>query len=878
MSSFYTSVSRYGNNLLYRGYDKGKKVSKRIAFEPTLYVKDSDTKRVGGLRNLNDEPVSPMKFDSMREATEFTKTYKDVGGFTVYGTTNYVDQFVATNFPSNIQFDRDVINVTTIDIEVYSEEGFPSPDQAEWPVTAITIHNNIDDRYYIWATGEYTPTEDDITFFKHKTELEMLLDFLRFWNVPEHTPDVITGWNSKAFDMPYLINRLVNLMGEGSEAFKRFSPWLSVQPREMNSGGSIQSKINVYEIAGIEQLDYLDLFRKFGLSYGEQESYRLDHIAYVVLGDRKLSYEEHGSLANLYLNDHQKYCEYNITDVRLVQRLEKKMGLITLAMTMAYRGGVNYSKVFGTVAIWDAIIHRQCSDRSMVVPPQKNSDRVQYPGAYVKEPMIGMHNWVASFDLASLYPNILIQYNMSPETLYDVLPGVSPKLFLENRLIPKEMQRDDLTLTATGLRFTKDKQGVIPAIVEQYFNERKAIKGKMIKKKQSYEGLKKELTGLSERIGGPSSCGHRRAELLKETQQLENQINALENEQMSIKILMNSLYGSLASPFSRYFDPRMAEAITTSGQLSILYAEKAMNKEMNKILQTDGQDFVIAIDTDSLYINFEQLVAKIDPPDPVDFLDRICGEHFETVLGNDYQHLARVTGSRTNRMEMEREVIADRAIWISKKRYILNVHNNEGVQYDEPKLKIMGIEAIKSSTPEVCRQMFKQAFEIIMKGSEEETQSFLAKWKAEHKLMTPEQISSPRGVSNITKWHDPYTTFTKGTPIHVRGALVYNKSISEEGLGNQYDLIKNGEKIKFVYLKVPNHVRQDVVSFPNVLPKELDLARFIDYNKMYTKTFGNAMDNILNAIGWTSEPKSTLDAFFVDTADRHNDPNVANIG
>jgi DNA polymerase elongation subunit (family B) len=306
----------------------------------------------------------------------------------------------------------------------------------------------------------------------------------------------------------------------------------------------------------------------------------------------------------------------------------------------------------------------------------------------------------------------------------------------------------------------------------------------------------------------------------------------------------------------------MAEAITTSGQLSILYAEKAMNKEMNKILQTDGQDFVIAIDTDSLYINFEQLVAKIDPPDPVDFLDRICGEHFETVLGNDYKHLARVTGSRTNRMEMEREVIADRAIWIAKKRYILNVHNNEGVQYDEPKLKIMGIEAIKSSTPEVCRQMFKQAFEIIMKGSEEETQSFLAKWKAEHKSMTPEQISSPRGVSNITKWHDPYTTFTKGTPIHVRGALVYNKSISEEGLGNQYDLIKNGEKIKFVYLKVPNHVRQDVVSFPNVLPKELDLARFIDYNKMYTKTFGNAMDNILNAIGWTSEPKSTLDAFF----------------
>jgi len=827
---FYTSVSRYGNNLLYRGYKGGRKVSKRIAFEPTLWVKNTEGRfKNSGWTTLDNEPVSPMKFDSIREAGDFTKTYKDVGGFKIYGTTNFVDQYIANRFPIDLKFDRNLINVSTIDIEVYSDEGFPHPEQAAHPVTAICLHNNVDNRYYVWAFGEYTVHDDDVKFFKHDTELEMLLDFLRFWNVPEHTPDVITGWNSKIFDMPYLINRMVNLMG--GDTFKRFSPWLSVQPRSIKM---MMKEVQVYEIGGIEQLDYLDLFKKFGLSYGQQESYRLDHIAHVVLGENKLSYEEQGTLQNLYKNDHQKYIDYNIQDVRLVQRLEEKMGLITLAMTMAYRGGVNYSQTFGTTAIWDAIIHRQLQERNIVVPPRKESIKVKYPGAYVKDPQIGMHNWVASFDLASLYPNLIIQYNMSPETLHDVLPGVNVDTFLNNRVIPPELYREDLTLSASGLRFTNSKQGVIPAIVEQYFNERKEIKGRMIKCKQDYEEA-------------PSK-------------RLENEINSLENQQMSLKILMNSLYGAMGNAYFRYFDSRVAEAITTSGQLSIRYAEKAINKEMNKILQSD-KDYVIAIDTDSLYIDFSGLVKHIKPPDPVKFLDKICREHFEGILKSNYTHLAKVTSSRTNRMEMEREVIADKAIWVAKKRYILNVHNNEGVQYDEPKLKIMGIEAIKSSTPQVCRSKFKEVFKVIISGSEKETQTFIAGFKAEHKHLSAEEVSFPRGVSDVSKWSNQVTIYSKGCPIHVRGALIYNHAIKEAKLDNQYEIIHNGEKIKFVYLKTPNPTKENVISYPLNLPKELDLCKFIDYNKMFAKTFGDPLDNILNAIGWTSGPVSNLDAF-----------------
>jgi DNA polymerase elongation subunit (family B) len=316
----------------------------------------------------------------------------------------------------------------------------------------------------------------------------------------------------------------------------------------------------------------------------------------------------------------------------------------------------------------------------------------------------------------------------------------------------------------------------------------------------------------------------------------------------------------MGNAYFRYFDSRVAEAITTSGQLAIRYAEKAINKELNKILQSD-KDYVIAIDTDSLYIDFSDLVAHIKPPKPVKFLDKICREHFEGVLKSNYAHLAKVVSARTNRMEMEREVIADKAIWVAKKRYILNVHNNEGVQYDEPKLKIMGIEAIKSSTPEVCRVKFKEIFEVIMRGSEKETQSFIAKFKAEHKHLTVEDVSFPRGVSDVSKWFNHVTVYNKGCPIHVRGALIYNNAIRKAKLENQYEIIHNGEKIKFVYLKTPNPTKENVISYPLNLPKELDLQPFIDYNKMFAKTFGDPLDNILTAIGWTSEPVSNLDAF-----------------
>lgn len=836
MSSFYTSVNRYGNDILLRGFKQGKRIAQKIRFMPTLYTPiDKET----GWKTLTGQNVMPRGFDTMRDAGDFMKQYEGVDNVTVYGTTNYVTQFITEHYGKDIKFERDKVNVTTLDIEVASDQGFPGPDEAAHTVISITCKNNIDGIYYVWGLEDYDPSkcpvvdQSKIKYRKCTDEVDLLLDFVHFWHSPTMCPDVITGWYTRSFDIPYLVNRIKNVIG--GDVYKKMSPWLAVNAKTIPMQGG--REMHVYELEGIQQLDYMDLFKKFGYSYGQQESYKLDHIAHVVLGDAKISLGEHGNLHTLYKEDFQKFIDYNIKDVELVDRLEEKMGLITLAMVMAYRGGVNYSETFGTTGIWDSIIYRILHEQKTVVPPKIMQQKQQYPGAYVKAPIPGSYKWVTSFDLNSLYPLTIVQYNMSIETLVQgKIPGIDPDQYLDGKVSAVERAGGDYTLTATGTRFRKDKQGVIPMIINQYYAERVAVKKQMLAAKRMYEQ--------------------------KKTKALENEINNLENQQMAIKILMNSLYGALGNPFFRYFDIRIAEAITTCGQLAIRWAERSINKTMNELLKTTDIDYVIAIDTDSLYINMEAVVNKFNPKDPVKFLDKVCEEHFEKILEKAYAELATTVNAYDNRMVMKREVIADRGIWVAKKHYILNVHNSEGVQYAKPKLKMMGIEAVKSSTPQVCRDKFKQAFEIIMTSDEQTTQKFIADFRKEFSKLTPEQISFPRGVSDIDKHHDRKTIYGKACPIHVRGSLLYNHYIKEKGLEQRYEKIQNGEKIKFVYLKTPNPIRENIIAYPQTLPRELDLHRFIDYNKMFENAFVEPLSSILDAVGWDIEPKASLEEFF----------------
>lgn len=838
---FYTSVFRYGNTILYRGYKNNHRVQERIKFKPTLYVPN----REGNKTALDGQTVSDMKFDTMSEAKEFIENYKHMDQFKIYGNQNYVVQLIQEKFPGVIKFDPDLINITTIDIEVYSNDGFPTPEEAKYPVTAITIRNNKDNIYYVFGSKkDYVPKSEDIVYYYCETEEQLLSKFVTHWSSPINSPDIITGWNVRFFDIPYLVNRISRILN--SDMTKKLSPWSLVTEHYVNVN---KNKEQYFDLQGIVTLDYMEIFKKFtSNTLGNQESYRLDHIGNVVLGEKKLSYDEYSSLTDLYEKNYQLYIDYNIQDVRLVERLEDKLGLLKLVMTMAYRAGTNYQDTLGTTAMWDALLYRELCDRNIIITPNEEKMKSDFPGGFVKDVQVGLHEWVVSFDLNSMYPHLIMQYNMSPET---ILPHITQGVGVESVLSRKKPNNTipNSTMACNGTHYRKGARGFIPEIIEQMYAERKSAKNEMLQTIQELNNTDK-------------------TDAIK-VYHLEKKIATLNNIQMAVKISMNSLYGALGNRYFRFFDLRMAEAITISGQTAIRWAENAFNKFLNKIIGTENADYVLAVDTDSCYLNLGPLVKKLGLTDNktdeeiVDILDKVCKEQLVPMITKSYSDFATYTDAYENKMVMDREVIASRGIWTAKKRYILNVYNQEGVSYKEPKLKIMGIEAIKSSTPAVCRDALKELFKVIISGSETNTQKAIDQFKTYFKTLPADEVAFPRGISELNKWENKQTIYNKGTPIHVRGALLYNNEIKSLGLNIKYEAIKSGDKIKFCYLKVPNKLRENVISFVNYLPPELQLDKYIDYDLQFEKTFLSPVEPILKAIGWSHEDQLTLDEFFV---------------
>lgn len=842
MSTFYTSINRFGSKLLYRGYEDGVRVKKKISFKPTLYVKGKGKSKFNALDGTN---VDPIKLDSMREAKEFVEKYADVQNFTIYGNTNYIAQYIAEEFPNEIKFDRNIIRVHTLDIEVASNEGFPEPDKALHTVTAIGIKDSILNVYFVWALGEYDTTKAimkdcQIRYTKCKDEISLLKAFIAFWHDEFLCPDIVTGWYIRTFDIPYLINRITRMIGE--DEVKKLSPWGMVEAKMVSMR---KGMVQVYELTGIAQLDYLDLFQKFGHSFGPQESYKLDHIAYVVLGEKKLEYD--GTLHSLYLTDHQKFIDYNIRDVYLVDRMEDKIAMITLCLTMAYKAGVNYSDTMGTVGIWDSLIHRTLMRDNIIIPPNTNSHKTDYEGGYVKDPQCGVHDWVCSFDVNSLYPNIIVQWNMSPET---ILKGDIESNVTVDKCLAGLKNTTDKSMAATGQYFSRQKQGFMPKIIEELYTERTVIKKKMLSSKQELENADKSNKS--------------------EIYRIERDINHYENEQLAIKLLLNSLYGALGNAYFRYFTMEIAEGITISGQLIIKWAEKHLNEYINAMLKTN-KDYVIAIDTDSVYVTLNDLVHHVYAVDGVvsmpkskvtDFLSRVCAKIETDVFDKCFKELGDNLNVFKPRIAMKREGIADRGIWSAKKRYILNVLDNEGVRYAQPKLKIMGIEAIKSSTPAECRKAFKELFQVLISGTEVQTQKFIENFKKKFDALPVEDKAFPRGVSSLKKYSDAKSIYKKGTPINSRAALLYNSMLKANKLENTYESIKEGEKIKYIYLNPKNPTREDVIAFTSILPPEFGLHRFIDNTTQFEKAFLDPAKIIINSIGWRAEEEASLDDFF----------------
>ena len=497
----------------------------------------------------------------------------------------------------------------------------------------------------------------------------------------------------------------------------------------------------------------------------------------------------------------------------------------------------NFNDVFSPVKMWDCIIYNHLKDQQIVVPPKKHETKSEaYEGAYVKEPNIGRHKWVASFDLNSLYPHLIMQYNISPETLVSMYPesGLVESL-LNGEVDTKFLQEKNLTMTPNGSLYTRKKQGFLPALMEKMYTDRVKYKQLMI------------------------------AEQKKGKAADTNKLAQYHNMQINLKIALNSAYGALGNQWFRFYDVRNAEAVSVAGQLSIRWAERAVNQYLNKILETENDDYVLASDTDSLYVTLDSLVQKVGLTDTnkiIEFMDKVCEGKIQDIIDKCYGEMAEYVNAFQQKMVMKREVLADVGIWTGKKHYILNVHNSEGVQYDEPKLKIMGIEAVKSSTPEPCRNALKEAFKIMMNGTEDDVISYIEDFKTKFKTLPAEEVSFPRSVKGLAKYHDAASIYQKSTPIHVKGSLIYNKILQNKRLTRKYPKIQEGEKIKFAYLREPNPTGDTVIAMLNALPDEFELKPYIDYEKQFSKAFLDPIIGILDVIGWEHERKTNIMGFF----------------
>ena len=849
---FYTNVATWGSRILYRGIDdSGRRVHYSIKdYGPPLFT---TTPQVSEFKTIHGQNLRQIPMESIKDAREFVKEHESIENFPIYGNQRYEYAFIADEFPGEIEWDQSKLLIVPLDIETGSENGFPDIATASEPVIAISMR--IRDTYYVLGLKDYTyDGQEKVKYIKCQDETDLLTIFLDIWS--RNYPDIVTGWNIKFFDIIYLVNRIRKILSP--EHAQKISPWNIIMERQV----FVMNKAHtVYVPLGIGVLDYLELYRKFSPTGTAQDSYKLDAICEKEIGEKKLSYEEYGSLHRLYRENYKKFMDYNVRDVVLIDRLEDKLKLLELALTLAYDSKSNYDDVFMQVRMWDNIVYNFLYKDKVIVPPSKVSEKDEaYVGAYVKEPKPAMYHWIASFDLNSLYPHLIMQFNISPDTFIEaekyinihqniLRQGISIDSLLSQRVGLDALKILGCTITPNGQFFATKEQGFLAKIMDTMYEDRSRYKKKAIEAKKE---LEKE-TDPTKRF------------------EIEKRIARFNNLQLAKKVCLNSAYGALGNEFFRFFDVRQASAITTSGQLAIRWIENEINSFLNSLLKTSNEDYIIASDTDSIYINLDRLVrlsfgdkvATTDPSQIITFMDRVCEDRIQPFIDQSYAKLANYTNAYAQKMQMKREALVDRGIWTGKKHYILNVYDNEGVRYKEPQLKILGMEAVKSSTPSICRTKMKELMKIIMTKTEDDVLDFIDDFEEEFRKQPLADIAFPRGVNGIQKYSGrDGRMFESKTPIHVRGSIVYNHFLDKLNLNKDNPRIREGDKIRYIYLREPNQFRSDIIAFPLTYPAEFKLEKVVDYEVQFEKSFLEPMKSILDIIGWRSRRLNTLQDFF----------------
>lgn len=863
----YITVHKDKNNI-YCKYIDGTVIKHTFdkSYVPILWEEKQDAAYAASsyVSFYNRKPCQPVKFKNL---FDFYQASPDL-----HGNRNVVTSYIYDIFYKNntnpLPVELKDLTYGSLDIEVLSESGFPDPEKADWPISSVAIILNRNNVVSVQNKNTFTK------FVYLNTELCSVQQLEKLQQNINHnfniifceneknllslitgriaSLDILTGWNSNGFDIPYLINRAEKL-GIKKESF---SPFNIVQKTERQVKNT---RYTNYEIFGVSCLDYMELFKKFGYVYGPQDSYKLDNIANVVLGKKKLSYSEYGNLYDLFKNDLVTYLKYNYRDAELVFEMQEKLQYIDIAMGIAYKAGTNYVDSLATVPVWDAMINKELMNAGVIPPPKKDMSEEHsesYEGGYVKEPLKGVFKDIISFDIGSLYPNIIVNLNMSPETIHPNLKIQYPSIdeMIKESFNQYDTNNKDLDIklnyirSATGCVFTVPTYnaasglarggtysnkgvpdlGIIPFILQKFISERALIKQNI----KSADLQNKEY------------------------------IQKLENKQHVIKILMNSLYGAYANKYFRYYNRDIAESITMTGQLIIRALEAYINTYTNFNLETESEkDFVIASDTDSIYLHAEDLLKNPHGSLFFNDLDAIIKYITEDIFPLSLAHLAyhwlypQNYGNNAHsykqllKFTLNPEVYAESGCWTAAKNYFLRVLWKNGKYLPRPEMKIMGLSSIKSSTPLFLRNNFENVYDVALTEGRDGIEQIRQMLYDLFKDLDETQIAVSVSVNNLEKYYDPVKIYTKGTPIHVRAALLYNHHIEKNKLTGKYRKISSGDKMKYIFLKLPNPIHEDVIGFPDILPPELGLHSYMDYDIQFTKGFDNPMNIMTDAMG-----------------------------
>lgn len=875
----YTSVRSGGNRLFVRTSDRQNLTIKNANFKPDIYL-ETDKVTPCKFKTIRGQQLSHIQTDNIKDSRDKCADYSDL--MRVYAQSNIAYEYIRKQFTLRgcAPLTQDQVYGLNIDIETGRDErGYSSTDEARCPVTGITIKDSRNDIYRTWSTKEidkgrlavlsdeyfnltgYRLRPDQIVYIQCDDEKDMMLRFVEFW-INDY-PDYLTGWNTTGYDLPYIINRLIVIFGEdiGRGMATNLSPFKSLHEKEIRHYNKVSKG---YDIVGINDLDYITLYKKF--TYGGRVSYKLDDIGEYELGRQKISYEDLGNLQNLFDQDFTKFIFYNVIDVDIVECIDKKLTLVNLVMSLAYKTGANWTDMVSPVKTWDIFIYNYLADRNIMIPfSVPKVLRPSYVGAFVKEPDPRRYRKVGSFDLNALYPHLQMQFNISPDMhipykdlpkeLQDYVDNTIPSdtvfaidWMLEEKLDTDLLIKHNVTMTPNGEFWKRGEDGFIPKILNGLYAERSASKKKMLSLEQEIENNVYTDDVI------PA---------------IKNEIARLDTLQMALKILMNSEYGAMANEYFRHFSIEIAEGITSAGQLAIQWAGTKLDLYLNKMCGTERVEYVFYMDTDSLYVEFDILVQKYFPKnlsagETITMLDKVCKEKIEPEIDKIYQQLATYTNAHAQKMVMKREVLADNGIWTAKKRYALNVFDSEGVRFAEPKVKIMGLESVRSSIPQPCRDAYKDAVKLSLTKDEKDVQDYVTYFEAIYKNDDIHAIAFPRGVNNIEKWVGGDGVPKSGCPVHVRATIVFNNYLTKNGIVD-YEKIQSGDKIKFVYLKDENPLMSHVVGFPSLIPSKLYdiIVEHLDYDKQFEKSFLTPIDNLLSVVGWKAEYENDLMSFFV---------------